>query len=284
MPRSSIFIVEDFLIPTGNAFHNFATAWQDALKGFDVNAYLSNNFKRSINFRLDLDAIWLYQSPFYINESVFLQLCTSVQFSNQLFSKIDALIVKAEALRHLARESLQNSTDDEAISELVEKHERSANIAWLAMAIEGSISTDRNLKPRNSSPIPPVRLKFEDFIMNLQDTSKYLLSTAHYLDTYVILPQKQTSPESDEHDVDSIPPCMEQAYRSYEYAISQVTEEMTDDKVYDWIKLHGIEGYRPPAFETWKNYVSKGRSHYGTLKNQPRADRKGRSVVSENEL
>jgi len=75
-------------------------------------------------------------------------------------------------------------------------------------------------------------------------------------------------------------PTYERAYQSYMYAEQEIVTntpntEVTDRAAYDWLKENGIEDdvYDLPAFDTWRRYVRKGRKHYRTQKNTPRAGR-----------
>jgi hypothetical protein len=77
-------------------------------------------------------------------------------------------------------------------------------------------------------------------------------------------------------------PAIEKAYQSYQYAIEKNPDfaGKKDKEVHTWLKNNGIDDYTLPAFETWQRYVRKGRKHYGTSKNTPRAGRTGRSIIT----
>ncbi len=65
------------------------------------------------------------------------------------------------------------------------------------------------------------------------------------------------------------------AYQSYKYA-EKASGFTKDRDVYDWLLANPQEDYEPNVFETWKTYVSKARTHYGTNKNTRRAGRGAR--------
>ncbi len=76
----------------------------------------------------------------------------------------------------------------------------------------------------------------------------------------------------------------ERAYRSFESACREAESELTCRQAYEWLQDAGSDDYLLPSFETWSRYVREGKKHYGTQTNSPRAGRRGRSVVSAEQL
>src|SRR5690606_20355136 len=85
------------------------------------------------------------------------------------------------------------------------------------------------------------------------------------------------------------------AYLSLLHALEVSGTLMTDKEAYSWIQTHGLdveksiqfselEDYRLPSLRTWITYVVNGRSKLGSKKNQSRAGRSGRSIVSFKEV
>ena len=75
----------------------------------------------------------------------------------------------------------------------------------------------------------------------------------------------------------------EKAYRAYEWAESELlkgdTTNVTDQEAWNHLKEHGVEGYTPESFETWRRYVREARNFYKVQKNSPRGGRQGRSIA-----
>ena len=81
----------------------------------------------------------------------------------------------------------------------------------------------------------------------------------------------------------------EMAYHSFEIACKCLAPGDSDPlpldrKAYDWLKEHGPEDYRLPAYTTWQRYVREGREFHGTQKHSRRACRDGASIVRPHEI
>ena len=93
----------------------------------------------------------------------------------------------------------------------------------------------------------------------------------------------------DEIDADaptdgSLPAPVEAAYQSYRYVESQLCRRFTDKEAHAYLKERGPKDYDVPDFSTWQRYVGAGRKYYKKKKNQPRAGRRGKSVVASDQL
>ena len=96
------------------------------------------------------------------------------------------------------------------------------------------------------------------------------------------------SPTASAADLNSLPPAWRSALALYEYAFATYEDVVTDEDAYyrlqDAVDLPG-EATLPESVETWKQYLSRGRSRLGVLK-VPRRGPPGsnRNVVDRRDL
>jgi hypothetical protein len=94
--------------------------------------------------------------------------------------------------------------------------------------------------------------------------------------------------KDDSHGL-GLTPTVLRAYQSYEAAERALLESgvsrITDPAAYAWVfeQLSGTEIHEFPTRDTWCRYVREARNFFGTNKNQSRAGREGRSIISARE-
>jgi hypothetical protein len=85
-------------------------------------------------------------------------------------------------------------------------------------------------------------------------------------------------------------PAVLRAYQSYEAAeralMDSGVSRITDQAAYAWVfeQLSGTEMHDFPTRDTWCRYVREARNLVGANKNQSRAGRTGRSIISAREI
>ncbi len=93
-----------------------------------------------------------------------------------------------------------------------------------------------------------------------------------------------TGKQSDGLSLESMRPSWRMAWLALEDAQSAKGTQLTYEQAWDWLKLHGSDGYELPAIRNFCDYCSKAAKRLNEQRKKPRAGRDGRSIVKPSEL
>jgi hypothetical protein len=86
--------------------------------------------------------------------------------------------------------------------------------------------------------------------------------------------------------IEAMPKAVRIAYVTYQNACEKSGKQLTDADAHAWLKenVSDPDSYVLPSVDTFAKYLRTARSKLGEQKNQPRAGRKGHSVVSVEQI